>query len=125
MGELEEKGVTIINSAVFHSGFLTGGNYFDYKLVETGTPENDALYRWRDDFFAVCKAYKVKPATACVQFALHAPGVKSIALSTTHVNRIKENMDMANAHIPIEFWDALKVKGLIKVDFLNMPHPVG
>jgi D-threo-aldose 1-dehydrogenase len=125
MAELEKKGITIINSAVFHSGFLTGGNYFDYKLIEPGTPENDALYRWREDFFAVCKTYNIKPATACVQFALHAPGVKSIALSTTNVNRIKENLEMADAHIPVEFWEVLRAKGLIKVDFFNKLQPVG
>jgi D-threo-aldose 1-dehydrogenase len=27
-----KKGVPIINSAVFHSGFLIGGSHYDYKL---------------------------------------------------------------------------------------------
>jgi D-threo-aldose 1-dehydrogenase len=39
MMELDAKGVTIINSAVFHSGFLLGGDYFDYKLTKPGTPK--------------------------------------------------------------------------------------
>ncbi len=35
MGQLYEKGVGIINSAVFHAGFLTGGDFFDYVQYKT------------------------------------------------------------------------------------------
>jgi len=124
MAELEGKDVFIINSAVFHSGFLIGNDYFDYKLIQRGTPENDALYCWREAFFAVCEAYNINPAAACVQFALHAPGVKSIALSTTSVKRIKENLELADADIPIEFWETLQAKGLIEVNFFNKLQPI-
>jgi D-threo-aldose 1-dehydrogenase len=124
MQALDEKGIIIINSAVFHSGFLIGSNYFDYKLIEPGTPENEALFCWREAFFAVCKAYNISPAAACVQFALHAPGVKSIALSTTNVKRIKENLELADADIPIEFWETLHAKGLIEVNFFNKLQPI-
>ena len=119
MIDLDSKGITIINSAVFHSGFLVGSNYFDYKLIEPGTPKNDALFTWRSEFFAVCKIHGVSPAIACVQFALLVPGVKSIALNTTEIKRVRENLEMVNAHIPMEFWQALNARGLIKVDFLN------
>lgn len=123
IAELNEKGVTIINSAVFHSGFLTGGNYFDYKLIEPGTEENDALFRWREEFFAVCEAFGVKPAAACVQFALLVPGVSSIALNTTDVRRVKENLALAEVEIPAVFWEALKEKGLIAMDVHESIQP--
>ena len=113
MIELDAKGVTIINSAVFHSGFLAGGGYFDYTLIKPDTPKNDALFKWRDDFFEICNQFNIKPATACVQFALHVPGVKSIALNTTDAKQIKANINMANVEIPVEFWEALQLKGLI------------
>jgi D-threo-aldose 1-dehydrogenase len=113
ISELHKKGVTIINSAVFHSGFLVGTDYFDYKLIQRGTPENDRLFDWRDTFFAICNEFGVKPAVACVQFALNVPGVTSIALNTTSAHRIKENIEMANAVIPADFWKALDKKGLI------------
>ena len=82
--EMDNKGVYVINSAVFHSGFLVGGDYFDYQLIKRGTPKNGALFEWREAFFEVCKDFAVKPADACVQFALNVPGVKSIALNTTN-----------------------------------------
>jgi D-threo-aldose 1-dehydrogenase len=122
--EMERKGVYVINSAVFHSGFLVGSNYYDYQLVKPGTPETNALYVWREDFFEICKQFNVKPAEACVQFALHVPGVKSIALNTTDAKRVKENIDMANMELPVEFWEALQLKGLIEINFFNTLEPV-
>jgi D-threo-aldose 1-dehydrogenase len=119
MQELEKKGVLIVNSAVFHSGFLIGTDYFDYKLIQPDTPANKELFEWRDKFFNLCKQFSVKPAEACVQFALHAPGVKSIALNTSEAKRVKQNVEMANKNIPVEFWQALKAEGLIHAGFIN------
>lgn len=113
--ELRTKGVLIINSAVFHAGFLVGGDYYDYKLV---TPESHPdLFRWRADFFALCNAFSIKPAEACVQFALNIPGVVSIALNTTNASRVAQNIAMASKKIPVEFWQQMKAKGLISADY--------
>ena len=117
INELDNKGIYIINSAVFHSGFLVGSNYYDYQLIQAGTQPNDALLQWREHFFETCKAFAVKPAEACVQFALHVPGVKSIALNTTSAKRVKENLAMIDVEIPVQFWEALQAKGLIAVDY--------
>jgi D-threo-aldose 1-dehydrogenase len=117
--KMENKGVHVINSAVFHSGFLVGSDYFDYQLIKPGTPKNDALIKWREDFFKICKQFNVKPAEACVQFASNVPGVKSIALNTTDTKRVKENMEMTNVEIPVEFWKTLQSKGLIEVNFFS------
>jgi len=117
--EMEKKGVYVINSAVFHSGFLVGSDYFDYRLIERGDAKNDALFKWREEFFETCNQFNVRPAEACVQFALHVPGVKSIALNTTHANRVQSNLDMINVNIPMQFWQELKNKKLIEVDFIG------
>jgi D-threo-aldose 1-dehydrogenase len=124
MNQLEQEGVAIINSAVFHAGFLVGGDYFDYRLVERGTIESDALYKWRDEFFEVCRLFNVKPAAACIQFGLNAPGVKSIALNTTEVKRIKDNMHFANTEIISRFWEILKSRGLISANFFENKQAV-
>jgi len=122
--EMESKGVHVINSAVFHSGFLVGSDYFDYQLIKPGTPKADALFKWRDEFFEVCSQFGVKPAEACVQFALNVPGVKSIALNTTEVKRVKENLEMASVELPVEFWETMQSKGLIEVNFFNHLQPI-
>lgn len=117
METLKQKGVQIINSAVFHSGFLIGGDYYDYKLMKPDLEENKALFTWRNDFFQLCKEFNIKPAEACVRFALSAPSVVSIALSTTNPQRVKENIEMAYVEIPQEFWAQMKAKGLISNDY--------
>lgn len=117
METLKQKEVQIINSAVFHSGFLIGGDYFDYKLMDSEREENKALFTWRNDFFQLCKEFNIKPAEACAQFALSAPGVVSIALSTTNPERVKENIDMAYSKVPDEFWQQMKEKQLISEDY--------
>ncbi len=117
--QLEAKGVVVFNSAVFHSGFLVGSNNFDYRKVERGTPEADALFDWRDRFFSVCAEFGVKPAEACVQFARSVPGVSSIALSTTDADRVSKNVALIHAAIPAAFWERLRSEGLIDINVVS------
>ena len=72
-----------------------------------------------EDFFEICKQFNLKPAEACLQFALHIPGVKSMALNTTDAKRVKEKIDMVNIELPVEFWEALQLKGLIEINFFS------
>jgi len=116
IAEMAAKGVYVINSAVFHSGFLVGSNYFDYRLIERGALQNEALFKWRDEFFETCNKFDVKPAEACVQFALNVPGIKSIALNTTNADRVQSNLEMVDKNIPTQFWKELKNKNLIEAD---------
>ncbi len=114
MADLEQQGVSIINSAVFHSGFLIGGNFYDYKPVDESLPGYVEHINWREEFNQLCSKYDIKPAEACVAFALKAPGVKSVALSTTNPKRVKQNMNLAQTDVPSEFWTEMINKGLIE-----------
>lgn len=115
--ELRQQQVGIINSAVFNAGFLTGGAYFNYRKLDPGHPEDRAIFQWREKFFAVCQAYKVRPAEACVQFGMSPPGIVSIALNTAQPERVQQNVASVTADIPSEFWAALKAEGLIAPDY--------
>lgn len=117
MKELDKRGISIINSAVFHSGFLIGTNYFDYKFVKPTTAANKALFKWREKFFKVCHEFDVKPAEACVQFALNVPGVVSVALNTTEAKRVKENIEMAYKKLSAAFWERMKQDGLLEEEY--------
>ena len=117
MADMKEKGVPIINSAVFHSGFLIGGTHYDYKLVDENFPGHAELFKWREDFFATCKEFDITPATAAVAYAIKVPGVESVALSTTNPLRVKDNINMAHAVIPQIFWDAMVDRGLLDNTF--------
>jgi D-threo-aldose 1-dehydrogenase len=118
MEELQQRGIIIINSAVFNGGFLIGQDYYNYRLMD---PVRDQqLFQWRKDFFQLCEKCKLKPAQVCTVFELKAPEVTSIALNSTNVNRVKLNLDMVaagNDIVPVEFWKEMKEQGLIDKDY--------
>ena len=110
---LGREQVQILNSAVFNSGFLTGGNYYNYQLVTPTThPE---LFKWREAFFALCKKHNADPAAVCVQFSFRFPAVTSVALNTTSPSRVAGNIALAAAQISDELWEDLMQAGLIAV----------
>lgn len=112
--KLEKQGVHVINSAVFHGGFLIGTDMFNYRKVSRDSePE---LYAWRDKFQAICKEFDISPAAACVQFSFLFPAIKSIALNTTRPSRVVSNMELVNTVIPEAFWERLKAECLIDLE---------
>jgi D-threo-aldose 1-dehydrogenase len=116
MRKLEAEQVGIFNSAVFQSGFLVGGDFYDYKLIRPDAPENKALFDWREKFFEVCKQFNISAAHACVQFALNLPGVCSVALSTTDPFKVKRNVESVQIKLPEEFWRELTNRRLLSED---------
>ena len=118
--ELDKTGTVIINSAVFNGGFLVGRDYYNYVLVDAATPQGKALYKWRTDFFEMCASFAVQPAEACFNFGFNIPGISSVALSTTHPEKIKINIAMATKQMPAGFWDAMVSNGLLdNIDFFK------
>jgi len=117
MGELHAKGVAMINSAVFHAGFLTGGAFFDYRKVSPDVEADKLLFAWRDKFLALCGQFGVAPAEACVQFGFSVPGIVSVALNTSQPDRVQQNVASVRAEIPSGFWTAMKEGGLLDVGY--------
>lgn len=115
--DLTQKNIAIINSAVFHAGFLTGGNFFDYRRIDLASPEDKELFDWRNKFFEICNEYHVKPAEACIQFGMSPPGVISIALNTSKPDRVRQNAELVQADMPEEFWVTMKKEGLINENY--------
>lgn len=117
MKHLQSKQVSIINSAVFHAGFLIGGRFFDYREIHPDTEKNKLLFRWRDRFFELCQHFGIPPAVACVSFAQSAPGVISIALNTSNPQNVKANVESVTTPIAEDFWFEMKKNGLIAADY--------
>lgn len=115
MEELAGGGVGIINSAVFNSGFLIGGQYFDYRRVD---PVKDReLIDYRDRFLDACRRHSVDPASACVEFGLSVPGTAAVALNTSKPHHIEANANAVRSEAPKAFWKDLKDRGLIRRDY--------
>jgi D-threo-aldose 1-dehydrogenase len=115
IAHLHSRGTGMINSAVFHAGFLTGGAWFDYRKPDL--VKDAKLFQWREKFLAVCKKFNAKPADVCVQFGLAVPGVVAVALNTGKPERIKDNVASTENKIPSELWRALKDENLLARNF--------
>jgi D-threo-aldose 1-dehydrogenase len=116
---LHGAGIGVVNSAVFHAGFLTGGPYFDYRKLDQASEGDRPLVAWRERFHAICRAHDVSPAAACVGFALSHPAVASVALNTSRPEQVRTNAALGEAVLPARFWSALKDAGLVRRDY---PH---
>ncbi len=114
IGELHQKDVSVINSAVFNGGFLTGSNFYNYKEVDENTAEGHALLKWRTQLYAICEQFGILPAEACLSFGFQIPGVSSVAVSTSRAEQVKKNIDMATKKIPQDFWNEVAKQGLIE-----------
>jgi D-threo-aldose 1-dehydrogenase len=119
LDRLRARGTAVINSAVFHAGFLTGGEYFDYQKTD---PVRDAgLYAWRDRFRAVCGAHGITPEAACMEFALSHPAVNAVAVNTAKQERVAENVALLRARAPEAFWVEMKRAGMIDPAYPYLP----
>lgn len=117
LDQLHKDGVGVINSAVFQAGFLTGGEFFDYRMVDPQSEEGQYIYSWRDTFNALCEKHKVQPAEACIRFAMSHPAIASLALNTSKVATMHRNVATMQANISADFWKDMKAEGLIAENY--------
>ncbi len=110
---LERRGIAVLNSAILHSGFLTGGVFFDYRRLDPQASEDRRKLEWRARFEWLCTEHGVTPTAACVQFALSPPGVAAVALNTSRPQQVERNLALATAPIDARFWTAMKDAQLI------------
>jgi len=117
--QLHQKDVWMINSAVYHGGFLLGGGFYDYVEMNPDNPEDAKKFKWREQLNALCEKFSIKPISACAQFAFSPPEITSFAMATTNPDRVASNVSLIQQEIPPDFWEAAKAEGLIDVDY---PH---
>jgi D-threo-aldose 1-dehydrogenase len=117
MASLAQRQIPIVNSAVFHSGFLVGGRHFDYRVAHPDSATDRPLFAWRKAFVALCHGHGISPAHACIQFGLSPPGVVAVALNTSHPDRVAENVASVLNKVPDSFWAAMKEEGLLAAEY--------
>src|SRR5690606_30274938 len=50
IASLAARNITVINSALMHGGFLTGGDHCDYRRLNPAVPADAEKLRWRESF---------------------------------------------------------------------------
>ncbi len=114
---LDRDGVGIINSAVFHGGFLTGGSLFDYREIPPDSEKGRIIYPWRSTFREICARHEVVPGDACMHFSLSHPAIVSLALNTSKPDKMIRNVEILQRKIPGDFWADMKEARLIDPDY--------
>ena len=117
MDQLNADGVGIINSAVFHGGFITGGAQFDYQEVNPASELGQVLFSWRNAFESICNKFSVAPGDAALHFGLSHPAIVSIALNTSKPDKMNRNVEILYTSIPESFWMAMKEEGLMDPNY--------
>jgi len=117
MDLLASNGVGIINSALFHGGYLTGGKMFDYQYVDPLSEKGKKLENWRTSFYRICSDFAIEPSDACIHFGMSHPAIAGIALNTSQPAKMKLNADILNKTMPEAFWRALKSESLIEPSY--------
>jgi len=114
---LYRDGVGIINSAVFHGGFLTGGNLFDYQDIPPESEKGMIIFPWREKFKRICEKHAVVPGDACIHFSMSHPAIVSMALNTSKPEKMNRNVEILQRRIPEAFWTEMKNEGLMDPDY--------
>ncbi len=117
INDLAKQNISVINSAVFHSGFLTGSDFYNYVKLDHSSPESQHLYEWRDQFYKICERHNVTPSDVCILFGLSHPGIIGIALNTSRPQAIEKNVALMKTALPQKIWKDLKNIGLIEKDY--------
>lgn len=105
-----ERGAGVVLGGPFNSGFLAGGDHYDY------VPARPAHVERRERLRQAAARHGVELPAAALQFgAAHPVVVATIpgASSTRHLRRNAEQMEAA---IPAEFWQELVADGLLPVE---------
>ncbi|TCL71190.1 aldo/keto reductase [Rhizobium sp. BK251] len=104
--EAERRGVEIVAAGIFNSGILAKGPSSDQATYDYGAPPTEIVDRAKK-LDELCAAYGVPLQAAAIQFPLRHPLVSAAVLGMSRTERIAQNMEWANWHIPAEFWDAI------------------
>jgi len=117
VASLHERGIGIINSAVFHAGFLTGGKFFDYRELRQEDPADRPFFAWREKFHALLPAAR-RPTCRCPVCALPCPLLGRRRGTQHQSSRASATEpDLANAEIPAAFWTAMRDARLISPSY--------
>jgi D-threo-aldose 1-dehydrogenase len=114
---LADRSIGVINSALFHGGFLLGGEFFDYRRIDPRQARDAELIAWRSKLQAACQELGVTPFQVGVSFGKSHPGVVSVALSTSRADRVHSHVEAARSQLPSSIWSRLKELGLIAHDY--------
>jgi D-threo-aldose 1-dehydrogenase len=99
-----DRGIPIINAAVYGSGLLT--DPIAVPRYAYG-PANEGVHRAALAMADACRRHGVELATAALQFSLRDPGIATTVVGMSRPERLDETLAAAAVEIPVDLWDEL------------------
>jgi D-threo-aldose 1-dehydrogenase len=108
----QERGVDIVNVAVFNSGLLatpepSEASHYEYREVPP-----DKLRR-AQDLARTCRELGVDLPTVALQFSARHPAVVSVVVGADTPEQIRQNARRMQSPVPEKLWQVLADRGLL------------
>lgn len=102
-----ERGARVVLGGPYNSGFLAGGDHYDYQPAR---PEHHAR---RERLRAVAARHGVDLRAAALQFGAAHPVVAATIPGASSPEHLRRNAALMEQRIPAAFWEALVEGGLL------------
>ncbi len=103
----EQRGARFVLGGPFNSGFLAGGDHYDYQPAK---PEH---HEKRERLRAVAGRHGVDLAAAALQFGAAHPLVAATIPGASSTRHLERNAALMDLKIPAGFWEELRGEGLL------------
>jgi D-threo-aldose 1-dehydrogenase len=108
----QERGVGVVNVAVFNSGLLATPEPSEASHYEYRQAPPDKLRR-AQELARACREVGVELPTAALQFSARHPTVVSVVVGADTPVQIQENAARMRQPVPEELWETLAERGLL------------
>lgn len=103
-----ERGLGVLNAAVYGGGILAGGGAAGATAPTYGYRAAPAeLVAAIDRMRRVCSRYGTDLGTAALQFSLRDPGIASTVVGMSRPTRVRQTLDAAAQVLPDALWEEL------------------
>jgi D-threo-aldose 1-dehydrogenase len=109
------KNVEFVVGGPYSSGVLVGGSHFEYQ------PASESMQEKLKKIHELARQWGVENKAAALQFPLANPLIASVIAGASRPSRIAEDTQAMTAHVPQEFWLAMRDQGFISS---NAPIPL-
>jgi D-threo-aldose 1-dehydrogenase len=105
-----QRGAHVVLGGPFNSGFLAGGEHYDYQ------PAKPEQHQHRERLRQVASRHHVDLPAAALQFGLAHPVVAATIPGASSPEHLRRNATLMQVEIPAAFWEELRAEGLVPPD---------
>jgi D-threo-aldose 1-dehydrogenase len=102
-----QRGAHVVLGGPFNSGFLAGGEHYDYR------PASQEQHQHRERLRQVAARHHVDLAAAALQFGVAHPVVAATIPGASSPQHLRRNATLMHMEIPSVFWEELRAEGLV------------